>query len=149
MPNQNRCVRCGVIIPEGTQVCYGCLKDILGVDCEHYQVVQVPRYDHTCDMFINHTETVCLAVRGSRSKRPPTCTCGGDPNKCDKNIKGESEAMTDETMDINTYIKHKIKILKQLCIRLTNEQLEHMLSLKTEIAVDNYAHDLIVKGDWE
>ena len=49
--------------------------------------------------------------------------------------------------DIQSYIKQKIKLLRQLCITLNNEQLEHILSLKTEIQVDNYAHDLIVGGD--
>ena len=83
MPNENRCVCCGVIIPEGTQVCPICLKGVLGVQA--------------------NTES---------------------------------------------YIKEKIKVFKQLCIPLTKEQIEHMRSLKTEIQVDNYAHDLIVgKGD--
>ena len=41
------------------------------------------------------------------------------------------------------YIKEKIKILKQFGITLNSEQLEHIRSLKTEIAVDNFAHDLL------
>lgn len=93
MPNNNRCVRCGDIIPEGTQVCPVCLEEVL---------------------YPSH-------------KR-----------------KGVSETMD---VGIKSYIKEKIKLLNQLCIRLTNEQLEHILSLQTEVQVDNYAHDLICKED--
>ena len=42
------------------------------------------------------------------------------------------------------YIKTKIKILKQLCIKLTDAQLNHIRSLNSEIAVDNYARMLIM-----
>ena len=49
--------------------------------------------------------------------------------------------------NIKSYIKEKIKILNQLNIRMTNKQLEHIMSLKTEIQVDNYAHSLICKED--
>ena len=41
------------------------------------------------------------------------------------------------------YIENKIKLLKQLKIKLSAAQLKHIKSLTTEIAVDNFAHDLI------
>ena len=44
------------------------------------------------------------------------------------------------------YIKEKIKLLKDFKIHLNKQQLKHIKSLKTEIQVDNYAHDLIFKG---
>jgi len=44
------------------------------------------------------------------------------------------------------YIKEKLKILKQLDIKLKPEQEEHMWSLTREIDVDNFAHRLIM-GD--
>lgn len=46
--------------------------------------------------------------------------------------------------NINDYIEQKIEILKQLGIGLRSYQRKHLYSLKTEVAVDNYAHDLIV-----
>lgn len=44
------------------------------------------------------------------------------------------------------YIKEKIKLLKDFGIKLNKKQLAHINSLTTEIAVDNYAHDLIFCG---
>ena len=46
---------------------------------------------------------------------------------------------------MSEYILEKIKVLKQLGIKLNKEQKDHMYSLKSEIAIDNYAHDLISK----
>ena len=48
---------------------------------------------------------------------------------------------------IKDYIENKIMILRELGIYLTKEQKEHMLSLKSEISVDNYARSLIIKED--
>lgn len=142
---ENRCVCCNELIPEGQQVCYSCMK-ARGIDvCDCY---------HTRDKRIRES-FYGKAIReligecwGTRER--DECACGGDPSKCDfypekrKKYKGASDTMT---CNIKTYIKEKIKLLNQLCIRLTNEQLEHLLSLETEIAVDNYAHDIICKGD--
>ena len=44
------------------------------------------------------------------------------------------------------YIKNKIKLLKDFKIKLNKSQLAHINSLTTEVAVDNYAHDLIFCG---
>lgn len=44
---------------------------------------------------------------------------------------------------MKNYIGEKIKLLKDFGIRLNNDQLAHIMSLKTEIAVDNFAHDLL------
>lgn len=49
-----------------------------------------------------------------------------------------------EAKDLKTYIKKKIEMLeKDFCIRLTNTQIRHFYELKTEIAVDNYAIQVI------
>lgn len=45
------------------------------------------------------------------------------------------------------YIKEKISVLKDFGIILTDEQLKHIRSLKTEIAVDNFAHDILCPCD--
>ncbi len=47
---------------------------------------------------------------------------------------------------MNDYIKWKLKILKELNIKLTDEQKEHIKSLHTEIAIDNYVKPLIING---
>ncbi len=48
--------------------------------------------------------------------------------------------------EFQTYIKEKIKMLrKDFHIRLTDEEIAHIHSLETEIAVDNYCHDLFMK----
>lgn len=47
-------------------------------------------------------------------------------------------------MPLPQYIKAKLKMIqKEFMIKMTAEQIAHMQSLKSEIAVDNYAHDLI------
>jgi hypothetical protein len=44
------------------------------------------------------------------------------------------------------YIKEKEKLLNEMGIFLTGEEKTHIRSLTSEIAVDNFAHDLILKG---
>ena len=52
----------------------------------------------------------------------------------------------EEKVDLKTYIKGKIKMLrKEFHIRLTESEIQHLKSLQTEIAVDNYCHDLFMK----
>ena len=49
----------------------------------------------------------------------------------------------EEKVDLETYIKDKIEMLKiEFKIRLTESEIQHMKSLKTEIAVDNYCRSL-------
>ena len=48
---------------------------------------------------------------------------------------------------MNEYIQEKIKTLRELGIQLSRTQREHIKGLKTEIQVDNYAHDLIFGVD--
>ena len=48
-------------------------------------------------------------------------------------------------VSLKAHIRNKIKVLKELNITLTDEQIEHMKSLKNEIQIDNYAHDIITK----
>lgn len=51
-----------------------------------------------------------------------------------------------DELTLEEYIKEKIRVFDQLCIQITPKQVEHMRTLDNEIAIDNYAHDLIVKG---
>ena len=37
-----------------------------------------------------------------------------------------------------SYINEKIRLLKQFCITLTDEEITHLWSLDSEIAVDNF-----------
>ena len=41
------------------------------------------------------------------------------------------------------YIKEKVKVLKQLGVRVTDELKLKMLQCRNEIQIDNIAHDLI------
>lgn len=45
--------------------------------------------------------------------------------------------------NIKSYIREKIKILEELCIFLSYEQLNHIWSLKKEIDVDHFARSII------
>ena len=47
---------------------------------------------------------------------------------------------------MSNYINEKLKILKELKIKLTQEQKKHIKSLHTEIAVDNYVKPLIMNS---
>ena len=47
---------------------------------------------------------------------------------------------------LSDYVDEKIEVFRQLCIPLTPEEIRHMRTLGSEIAIDNYARDLIVKG---
>jgi hypothetical protein len=51
-------------------------------------------------------------------------------------------------LTVDHYITEKIKILKELKIFLNRDELKHMKSLKTEVEVDRFARDLIMKGDY-
>ena len=44
---------------------------------------------------------------------------------------------------MRTYVKEKVKVCKELGIRFSKEQIEHMHSLKNEIQIDNYTHDFL------
>lgn len=41
-------------------------------------------------------------------------------------------------------VREKIRILKQLCVKVGAREIEHMQTCKNEIQLDNYAHKLIV-----
>lgn len=50
-------------------------------------------------------------------------------------------------MPLKNYITNKIDMIQnEFCIPLTIEQRNHFCTLKTEFQVDQYAHDLIMKG---
>lgn len=42
------------------------------------------------------------------------------------------------------YVKEKIKVLKQLGVKVTDDHKDHLYSLPTELEVDNYAHKLFM-----
>ncbi len=48
---------------------------------------------------------------------------------------------------LKIYINRKIKILEQLGVELDDHEIAHLKSLTNEIAVDLYAHDLIIGKD--
>lgn len=50
-------------------------------------------------------------------------------------------------VSLKSYVREKIKVLKELNIALTDGQIKHMQSLKSELQIDNYAHDLIMGKD--
>lgn len=53
--------------------------------------------------------------------------------------------MREYTVSIKTYIKHKIRMLQRdFRLHLTEEEINHLQSLKREIDVDHYAHDIIM-----
>ena len=47
-------------------------------------------------------------------------------------------------MTIEEYQSEKLKIFKQLDIKLTKAEKEHLKTLESEIKIDNYCHSLIV-----
>ena len=54
------------------------------------------------------------------------------------------EVINERHYTLPVYIKHKIKMLERdFFIRLDNSELRHFNELTTEIAVDNYARQLI------
>ena len=46
-------------------------------------------------------------------------------------------------ISFKAYKKMKLKILDDFCIKLTEDQIAHFNSLKTEIAVDNFCISMI------
>lgn len=46
---------------------------------------------------------------------------------------------------LEEYKKEKLSVLKDFCIRLNKTEKEHLHSLPSEIAVDNYVHTLIME----
>ena len=50
---------------------------------------------------------------------------------------------TQRERHLKRYIKEKLKMLQEeFLIQLTETEIEHMQNLKTELAVDQYAHTL-------
>lgn len=46
---------------------------------------------------------------------------------------------------METFVKHKIKVLKELGVRLTTEDIERLATASSYIAVDNMARTMIQK----
>lgn len=54
-------------------------------------------------------------------------------------------AMRQAPNDIKIYIQEKLKVLHQLEVELTTDEMLRMWSLRTEFDVDGFAHDLICR----
>jgi hypothetical protein len=52
----------------------------------------------------------------------------------------------EKKMSIKQYRKMKRKILKEFCIKLTDEQKAHMDELKSEIQIDQFCLSLIMNN---
>lgn len=53
--------------------------------------------------------------------------------------------MNEYAVSIKTYISRKIRMLQRdFRLHLTDEEINHLQSLKREIDVDHYAHDIIM-----
>lgn len=92
-------------------------------------------YDPTAYEAIKKADAELEGKRNSTKKKRPERSEYRGPN---------------ETMrfgSIERYIKWKLKVLDELCIKVTDEEKKHMESLKYEYEVDQYAHRLIMKGD--
>ena len=48
-------------------------------------------------------------------------------------------------MTMQEYVREKLIVLRDMNIKLTREEKEHMKQLDTQIQVDNYAHRLIMQ----
>lgn len=55
----------------------------------------------------------------------------------------DRNATKPRNVSFKEYKKMKRKILDDFCIKLTDEQIAHFNSLKTEIAVDNFCISMI------
>ena len=54
---------------------------------------------------------------------------------------------TGKSMTLPQYKKHKLKILDELCVKITDEEKAYLQSLRYESDVDRYARKLIMRGD--
>lgn len=135
MSNNNQCVCCGDSIPEGMQVCPACLSSVLGVITTgrpaHWEINPDGWYP-VCSN--------CWEEPKSGEMEAICPNCGAVMNK--KTYR-KGEKTVD---DLVVYIEEKLEILREMCIFLSREQIAHMYSLTSELEIDNYAHDLIMKG---
>ena len=49
-------------------------------------------------------------------------------------------------MTLEEYKEIKLQVLEDMCIHLTDEEMEHFDSLTSEIDVDHFARTLIMRG---
>lgn len=54
-------------------------------------------------------------------------------------MSGEKEILT-----LTDYIKMKLEVLDELCIKLTARQLDHLWACESEFYVDAFCYDLIM-----
>lgn len=54
--------------------------------------------------------------------------------------------LLEDVKNLSDYKKYKLQVLKELCINLTKEEIKYLKQLKTEIAVDNFCHDLFFRS---
>ena len=57
----------------------------------------------------------------------------------------DKTATKPRTMSLENYRKMKLKMLDEFCVKLTDEQINHVNMLKTEIAIDNFCISMIDK----
>lgn len=58
---------------------------------------------------------------------------------CDETVSLEANKV------IKSYANKKISLLRQFHIKLSVDEKKHMKSLSTEIQIDNYVHNIIMK----
>lgn len=47
-------------------------------------------------------------------------------------------------MNLDEIIEKQLELLSDFCVQVTDEDIEHMRNLPTEIAIENYARTLII-----
>ena len=52
----------------------------------------------------------------------------------------------EKARSVEEYIKYKLKVFKELKISMSDDELEHMKTLKTDRDIDRYARYLIIKS---
>lgn len=43
------------------------------------------------------------------------------------------------------YVREKMRMLREFCIQLTSQEQEYMHSLQSEVQIDNFVRDLIMR----
>ena len=60
---------------------------------------------------------------------------------------GRSKELHEFDMPLDQYKKYRVKVLKDLYIRLNDEQMKHLDSLTRHIDVDYYLNDIILNSN--
>lgn len=111
-------------------------KEKSPVEDRFYTTAEVAQILH-----ITHMHALELVRNGTLKGEKRKCATGN--TTLGRWFVPESELRKYQRKDLDKYIKEKLKILKQLRIKLTPDQLEHMKSRNTEFEVDAFHHDII------